>query len=1001
MKKIYTNALAIVSLCMVALSANAQGLTPPQSDKLVDGKTYTLFNYCTLSGYLGRTSWDGALINWGANADNYLTFTAQTNEGGSWSFYRDVESTVETEGEDGETVTETVVTRNYMNVPNGTGNLNINATEQTEWLVGDGLIDGYYTLVVSEGNNPEAQGYNAHLNAGGAYIVASYVGDGWYPDFYGGVLTDENGERVVKYIVGPGGEEDEQYIMADSVSCNWAFIETTHVQAFMTQAQGYKVLKDFADKYLADESYADYAQGFQTTLDAGVALYNGAEFFDEDIETINEMISAKVALYEAIERAALVEESDAALDAAVQNALKAFNTISATDDVANATETLNQALTNFELGMGDITSLGQNMSFEDLSSQGGNTTTGVQGAPTGWNVYIDGKQVVTADEVRSAGIANWHGINADSNGEGKDGNYAFGIWTSGIPQYEISQTIEGLDNGTYTITAGLMVGANGNGSRRTTQRIFGNLNSTYFASEEDYDLNLLAQDEVYSFQGNVEPVTDTEILPISVKAYVYDGTLTFGLRTDGNVAAALRSSSNPAGGDGWFKLDNFRIVGEGYNVDDALEINDFFLANLQTLLDDYDTKLYPAVRKAAEAALEASQNVNADSEKEGINNAILGIKDVMNDAFTSAAKYAELREAIDLANENLEIYSAKLGADLYGDVIMDIDDAWNDAVYTSDEEIDAAIQKLADALQECIESDEVEEGMDLTEYIRNNSFEDWTTTQGNDTSGGVENAPNGWTLVINGVEVKTASEIRAQGVSAWCAINRGDGIDVEFEGEYYEHQYTDGEHLWGIWNDNIPEVEIYQELHLPAGVYQLTADVVVQHDWSGNCITTQRLFGNQSVQMWARELDYGENFTQDMLDAQVLEEYNTNDAVTYFSYAGYDNDASYDYTSLARPMAVTFRVDEDGVAKVGFRTNNVDAAGNAHPHAGAGWFKLDNFHLTCISLGAVDAPELPDAIQNIEKGETAADAIYDLAGRRVVAPAKGVYIQNGQKVLVK
>ena len=134
-----------------------------------------------------------------------------------------------------------------------------------------------------------------------------------------------------------------------------------------------------------------------------------------------------------------------------------------------------------------------------------------------------------------------------------------GIWNSGIPTVEISQTIEGLENGTYTVSAGLMVGANGNGSRRTTQRIFGNLNSAYFGNDFEYDHSLLDASEVYSFAGLTEPVTDQELQPISVRAYVYDGTLTFGFRTDGNIAAALRDASNSAGGDGWFKIDNFRL----------------------------------------------------------------------------------------------------------------------------------------------------------------------------------------------------------------------------------------------------------------------------------------------------------------------------------------------------------------------------------------------------------------------------------------------------------
>ena len=98
-----------------------------------------------------------------------------------------------------------------------------------------------------------------------------------------------------------------------------------------------------------------------------------------------------------------------------------------------------------------------------------------------------------------------------------DGELAFGLWNSGVPQYEISQTISGLENGSYTISAGLMVGANGNGSRRTTQRIFGNLNSKYFASEDEYNLEVLDQSEVYSFEGLVEPVTDRELQPISVR----------------------------------------------------------------------------------------------------------------------------------------------------------------------------------------------------------------------------------------------------------------------------------------------------------------------------------------------------------------------------------------------------------------------------------------------------------------------------------------------------
>ena len=193
--------------------------------------------------------------------------------------------------------------------------------------------------------------------------------------------------------------------------------------------------------------------------------------------------------------------------------------------------------------MGDYTSLGVYMSFEDLTAQGGVMTSNIVAPPVGWTLVLGGDTVTTIDEIKSHGVANWCGVNDDCAGETKDGNYGFGIWTAGFPVVELSQTIEGIENGTYIVSAALMVGANGSGSRRTTQRLFGNLNSTYFGAEYEYDLTLLDNSEVYAFAELVEPVTDRDMQPMEVRAYVYDGKLTFGLRTDGNIAAALRSSS--------------------------------------------------------------------------------------------------------------------------------------------------------------------------------------------------------------------------------------------------------------------------------------------------------------------------------------------------------------------------------------------------------------------------------------------------------------------------
>jgi len=995
MKKFYFAAMLLSAMFSVSSAIRAQVQLPnaPASEVLVDGKTYTFLCYSNLSSLMSRTSWDGAVYTHGTEA-SHLSFTAQRNsDNETWSFYYD--ETTEEIGDNEEPIT--IVTRYYLNIPDGTANLNINATERTDWSIASGQVEGFYLMKSAEGNNIQTLGYNLHMNAGNEFVVASCVGNSFYPDFYGGVLKDEYGDDV---YLNPDDPTDDRLVMADSSSCYWAFVSEDNLNEYLTKASGFNSLLSFFKKYLIDESYADYAEGFTSSYNAGLALYNGVEFFEDDVVALNDMLKAKASLYEEIEKALLVEDADAVLQAAIVNAEKAFASLTDTEAVTSAANTLIKAVSDFNYGTGVLTSLGQNMSFEDLSSQNGNTTTGVQGAPTGWNVFINGKQVTSTEEVRSAGVTAWHGINGDGSGEVKDGAYIFGIWNSSIPDYEISQTIEGLENGTYTVTAGLMVGANGNGSRRTTQRLFGNLNSTYFASYSDYNHELLDKSEVYGFQDNIEQTTDTELLPISVRAYVYDGTLTFGIRTDANIAAANRVSGNGAGGDGWFKTDNFTIHKEGFFVEDALAVLDFYKENLYSVADDINIKMSPTTRTAVDDAMAKANSIDGSSSIDDINAAILAVKDIIADAYTSAQDYQKLADAISVAYENLEKYDAKAGAGEYSDVIMEIEDKWNNQEYDSEDEIDDAIRQLATALQECIESDTIEPGSDLTEYIKNHSFEDWASSQNNDTSGGVENVPNGWNLIINGTEVKTSAEIRSAGLGNWCAINRGDDINVEYDGQIYEHQYTDGEHLWGIWADNVPTIELYQVLNLPAGVYKLSVDMVVQHDWAGNNITTQRLFANEAVQMWARDTDYGENFTQDMLDAQVLQQYNTNEELTYFSYAGNDNDASYEYTSLAHPLSVTFRVGEEGKARIGIRTNNVDMTGTAHPHASAGWFKIDNFRLSCVSVGLVDAPQLPDAISQIKTNKTD-DIIYDLTGRKVTVPKRGIYIQNGNKFIVK
>ena len=972
MKKNYMKNLLLALGLMSATQAMAVEL--PYAQTPADGKTYVLVSRSNPQNYWNRTSWDGAvyLLSYNDfNAQNAVV--AHQLENGNWQFTKDVTSY--DLGEEGDTVA-TYTTTYYMGIPTGTDNLNINMETPVEWAVEAGDKGGFYLLKAGEGqgNDLTIGGY-LHLNAGNQYLVITESSNYWFPDFFGGVQRDEDEQPVY--------DETGFVVPVDPISRYWAFVEVDDVPAYSQKIALYALLQDIEDNYLTMEGYAD---GFKNAYDAALAYYNKADFTEEDLAAAKAIVESKNALYKEIVAAKtlLGEDTDADLTAAIAAATQAFNEQSDAEVLAQAQQALSEAEVAYAKKGNDMTALGKNMSFEDLSSQGGSMTTGVAGAPTGWNVYIKGNKVETASEVSAAGIANWHGINNDATGA-KDGEYAFGIWTSGVPEYEISQTISGLENGSYTIAAAVMVGANGNGSRRTTQRIFGNLNSKYFASEFDYNPDRLDQSEVYGFEGLEEPQTDQELQEMSVRAYVYDGTLTFGLRTNGDFAAANRESSNSAGGDGWFKLDNFRIMKEGYIEEDALAIYDHFK-------EVYDKLGNETMQKSIKEQLEAltQGNIGAGSAQQDIIDAIVKLKDMYATVQQSVDAYAKLMEAMDKGNAALIEYEYSASIDDFSDMMMEIEDEYLAAEIGIDE-INELIAKIDAGIAE-LQATSITFG-DVTYVIKNPSFEDMRA-QGGSESNGAANPPAGWTLTLDGEEVTSAPGF------GWCAINGGDAISVELEdGSIIDHQYTDGEHLWGIWNSNIPEVELSQTFsHMPQGTYTLTADVMVQYNWAGDCTTTQRIFGNKSVQMWGTEGAYAENLPEDAKNADHL------------TYAGYVCAAGQDglnNSDLLHPMEVTFAVGEDGEAKIGFRTNGVNADGKTFAEGGLngqGWFKVDNFRLTYVS----DDPA--DGIRTASIAKSGTTQFFGIDGRMLNAPQRGINImkttdQEGNvktvKVLVK
>ena len=977
---------------------NAQVTPKVQPETLVAGNKYVLVNAAqNTTQYMSRTGWDGALYFLGETDSKYADhqFAAVDNGDGTWSFTQS-EEIIEGEGEPD---------IYYMGIPTGSSNLNLNLVEPAKWIVTKSSKHaGFYQLMAGEGNNPNCMNLKLHLNGGYQYFVISepISGGAWYPDFAGGATKtgeyDENDEEIV--------------IINDSTSFNWGFISVDKLPAYYADLKFSGAINNFYANYCDLE---EYAAGFLATYDAVAKLYNDAQNIDELTESgINEMIDEKVSLQKNIDAAiALNETDDAVLAAAIASAKEAFDTKIAVAEVQDANQALKKAMENYALGGGDITSLGKNMSFEDLSTQGGSMTSGVGPAPAGWNVYINGKQVVTAEEVSAAGVTAWHGVNDDSEGAIKDGLMAFGLWVGAVPTYEVSQTIEGLENGTYEITAGLMAGSNGGGSRLTTQRLFGNLNSTYYGGEYDYNISELDNSEVYAFAGNEILTTDREMRPVTVKAFVYDGTLTFGVRTDGNSQAAVAGTGQ--GGSGWFKVDNFTINNLGYNAEDAMEI----FGHYTNLLSEYEGEMMS--NEIADKLQESDLGgITAASSQEEIIAGILNAKGLLKDVDESVKAYQKLSEAIEQHYLSLEQYENKLGSGIYGDIIQEAQNAYDDGTVADGAAVDSIIAVLNAALQECIQSDVINEGDILTEYIQNPSFEDLSAQGGNNSDGSAA-PPAGWTLSLNGNIVTTSTEVAAA-VNAWCAINAGDQLNgvYDAEGNPVTSQYTDGEHLWGIWSAAVPVTELSQTIKgLPAGQYTLTADIVVQNDWAGYNLGMQRLFANDYVTMFGAETDYVQNadeqlyntFPEDVLVAAEIDQLVADATVKHLNYAGNYVNENYGASGIPYTTTLTFGLAEAGDVKFGFRTSRVSAVdGQLSAQASMGWFKLDNFTLTydsaTVPAGAETNADATD-IESVEgAGSSVAVEFYTINGVRLAAPQKGINIvkmSNGtiSKVLVK
>ncbi|MBR4845414.1 MAG: glycoside hydrolase family 127 protein, partial [Bacteroidaceae bacterium] len=171
-----------------------------------------------------------------------------------------------------------------------------------------------------------------------------------------------------------------------------------------------------------------------------------------------------------------------------------------------------------------------NPGFENLSNQRGVAGNEMKAGPFGWDLKRDGEIVTNPTWW-------WCSINSDGNMY-KEGNYVWGIWDYTYGDIELSQTLTGLANGEWKLSARLM---NNHTEANNHARIFLNNSCMLAGNEEDY--TWLPDESQHYFLGAWSNADNDMQHQFVLTTTITDGTLYFGVHSNG-----------------FFKVDDFRLT---------------------------------------------------------------------------------------------------------------------------------------------------------------------------------------------------------------------------------------------------------------------------------------------------------------------------------------------------------------------------------------------------------------------------------------------------------
>lgn len=451
----------------------------------------------------------------------------------------------------------------------------------------------------------------------------------------------------------------------------------------------------------------------------------------------------------------------------------------------------------------------------------------------------------------------------------------------------------------------------------------------------------------------------------TVRAFVIDGTLTFGIRNHGDQGSRRGM------------VDNFQIKYVGKDLNLALEL-------LQERLDSVEKYLDKKMVGTIKTRINDAYNEGTALIGQGENADFDAVIEVVNALVVAADGAEESIEAFELLKHANEVVATDLAyegvaATESGQSLQVEYDTYN-AAYQSESE-DLTTEKINEvvadykqlAMAAKIEKG-IKDGDDLTYILSNPSYEDQFGL--GESVNGVYNAPWGWTFCIDSVVCTKAEDMNAAGLNNFTSPDQN-------------VLCTDGEWGYCMQTGNFPDVYMYQVVKgLPAGTYQVTVDMVVPNDNEDYRLAGQRLYANNIAQYYGWDYEYNE----DMLNELHPEE-------LFRTFGGFDevdtqnNGDNGDKGPLNR-LEVKVYIEEGDSLVLGVRTDGHWEATWKRASApegfnNCGWCKFDNVRFSCVALGK-DVSSVEDAVA---KDQQVVDRqYYTVDGIRTDGLKKGVNI---------